>query len=275
MRRILVINEVFQYLVERQGYYQSQTLHFAANTGNLELLEYCIAQGATTEHTKKGENVTVGENVTALHLLMPYGPSDDRIAALKALLRHGGNPLAVSSMHGYSALHFVESTAFASHLVERDFLLAREGQPFNPSAARTLLCAQNNFGHDALVTAQQDVPVIHNLENPTGEPCRTPEKRLEKEKFIRYLEGWSRSSRSFVPDGQVLDHNLSVVPNPARLDEFQRFLVGSLFRHLEQTAIGEVACVVMGYLTPVDLLSGWEQWELSAMDLPCCGDHQL
>jgi hypothetical protein len=55
---------------------------------------------------------------------------------------------------------------------------------------------------------------------------------------------------------------MSVVPNPD-LDDFQRFVVGNVYHHLEQSTIGEVACVVMSYLTPLDLLNGWEQWNLA------------
>jgi hypothetical protein len=87
------------------------------------------------------------------------------------------------------------------------------------------------------------------------------------EELSRYLEGWS-CSRSFVPDGhQEQDRDLSVMPN-AHLDEFQqRFLVWSVYRHLEQTTIGLdfISTMLMiskdneaalGMLIPPLLLSG-------------------
>jgi hypothetical protein len=51
--------EVLQYLVKRQGYHQGLTLHHAAQKARLEIVDYCIAQGANIElrSKKKGEGV--------------------------------------------------------------------------------------------------------------------------------------------------------------------------------------------------------------------------
>jgi hypothetical protein len=96
---------------------------------------------------------------------------------------------------------------------------------------------------------------MKDLPDCTDEAEEDGQARLSMKELGSYLADWS-CLRSFVPDDQEgSDHNLSVVPNP-QLGEFQRFLVGSVCRHLEQTAIGEVACVVLGYLAPLDLLHG-------------------
>jgi hypothetical protein len=190
---------------------------------------------------------------------------DEGKKTLKAILRYGFNPLALG-LDGDTALHCVASCAVASHLVDRDYWLAREGRQFDPTVARKLLCTRNRLGQDALTAAHARLQRLDCNDEPGDPQYDSAIVVPEMNNVIGYLESWS-SSRSFVPDVQELDHNLSVMPNPD-LGDFQRFLVGSVYRHLEQNAIGEVACVVLGYLAPLDLLSGWEQWDhVSAANL--------
>ena len=56
-----------------------------------------------------------------------------------------------------------------------------------------------------------------------------------------------------------MSFELSMVQNPT-LSPFQRFLAESLYNCLEQTAVGEVCHLILGYLTPQDVLTGWHQW---------------
>lgn len=253
--------KVLRYLVERQGYHQSLTLHFAACEGNFDILEYCIEQGANMEVLGKVEC----SGSTPLHCVVSGSHSDERVVATRALLRHGANPLALTT-EGCTTMHNVRSFAVASHLVERDYWLAREGGQFDPTVAHKLLCTRDNSGQDSLAAIQEEL-VLMDCTDALVVKGRdfSLQGRSEMNKLGVYVGGWT-CSRSFIPDDGQLGHNLSVVPNP-RLGDFQRFLVCSVYQHLEQTAICEVACVVMGYLAPVDLLNGWEQWKLTADEL--------
>jgi hypothetical protein len=145
--------------------------------------------------------------------------------------------------------------------------LAREGHQFDPTAARTLLCTRDERGQDSLASIHEELAIMDCTDDLAVEKGRdfSLQGRSEMKKLGIYVGGWT-CSRSFVPDDGQLNHNLSVVPNP-HLGDFQRFLVGSVYHHLERTVICEVACVVLGYLAPADLLNGWEQWELSANEL--------
>jgi hypothetical protein len=70
--------------------------------------------------------------MTPLHLAAG-AEVNDPVAGLKILLDHGANPLALTTTRS-TALHMTRSRAFASHLIERDYWLARKGHPFDPTA---------------------------------------------------------------------------------------------------------------------------------------------
>jgi ankyrin repeat protein len=148
--------EVLQYLVEMQGYHQGRTLHNAARNGGVEMLEYCIAQGANTE---------LIEGATALHFVVYNCSKGQGMATLKALSRHGANPLALTMRRDSNVLMTTRNCAVASHLVERDYWLAREGRHFNPTVARKLLCARNKEGQTALTAAHDNLLYFANRLN--------------------------------------------------------------------------------------------------------------
>jgi hypothetical protein len=77
--------------------------------------------------------------------------------------------------------------------------------------------------------------------------------------LVAYLEGWV-SSRLFVPmmnERSIFD--LSVLVNP-RLNLFQSFLADSLNDLLHSTALAELSHVIMGYLSPRDVVNRWDEW---------------
>jgi hypothetical protein len=252
--------KVLRYLVRSQGYHQGHTLHYAAMHQRLDVVKYCIAEGANVEHR-------TDYGCTALHFVTAFPLTDDSIATVDTLLQHGANPLAFTDSG--TALHTMRSCTVASHLLERDYRLACDGREFDPTAARKMLCARNKKGQVALAGLRKKLDALLLLDSDDDIEdgwIGSPRDKQDMQKLVEYVESWS-CSILFVPTYGQFDHDLSIMPNP-HMSNFQEFLAKSLCRHLEKTAIGEVACVVLGYLAPLDILEGWEQWELSAGDPP-------
>lgn len=239
---------VVKYLVENHGgvhsfdYLGRTPLHLAVHGGNMDVIEYLLDQGAgVAAVTKNCQRV-----MRALWEDNPWQEGGGKVR------------LFLSYFLGYTPLNFAMSRAVARKVLEHDFSRALSGGTYNPNTTNNLLCARNGMGETHLATAKR-----HSLGDFQWLWPREQETHQHLVGLVDYLELWV-CSRLYIPgestsDKGEMSFELSMVQNPT-LSPFQRFLAESLYNCLEQTAVGEVCHLILGYLTPQDVLTGWHQW---------------
>lgn len=242
---------VVEYLVTNHGGINARSktqyqtpLHVAAHVGPMSVVRFLLDSGADV-------GASAQDGLEALHCVAEWEmdntydkTEDDRVASMKMLLRCGANPLA-QYQNGTLPLHMASTARIAKTLLEHDYWKSRALQDFDPTSTFTMLCSKNSSGETPLEMARR-------LCRPKSERSTTEQNQRNRRVLVAYLEGWM-SSRLFVPvASDRVKFDLSVVINP-RLNLFQRMLAESLFKFLGETTLGEVAVIIMGYLSPYDL----------------------
>jgi ankyrin repeat protein len=227
-------------------------LHYAAKEGHADILEVLLDNGAKIE-----AKVT---DRTALGLAVAMNSSLD---AVKVLLKRGANAAHVVK-HGYTTLNLALSYDVARELVEHEYQQARRGggiKKCNGTVASKLICSKTNDGETPLEFLRMEVMFDETAQ-------KLPADHEDTARLMKYLQQWESTllcvppSTSAVPATQQ-QTELSIVAN-TELSDFQSFLASSLDRALQKSEVSEVSCVILGYLTPKDLLNGWDQWLPSA-----------
>lgn len=250
---------VIKYLVQNHGGIDAHAetrfetpLHIAAQVGPAASVRYLIDHGADVQASAK-------DGLQAIHFVADWEmhkshhkSEDDRVASLKLLLRHGSNPLA-ECKGGELPLHMASTARIAKALVENEYWKSLALEPFDPMAAFIMLCKKNECGETPLDVAKR-------LCNTNTEQHMVSQQSLRNRKvLVAYLEGWV-SSRLFVPmTSERPSLDVSVTVNP-RLNLFQSFLADCLNNLLHETALAQVSDVIMGYLSPHDVVNRWDMW---------------
>ena len=133
----------------------------------------------------------------------------------------------------------------AMQLLEGDYQKAISGARwFNVKSTQSLLAARGHMtGRTALAIA-------------TG--TTSGSEQVVDSDFVQLLRGWE-SSPLAIPPPACLSKDASIMINP-QLTPFQSFLAHGVRDLLDHTTIHSVAYQVLGYLTPMDALSNWNEW---------------
>jgi ankyrin repeat protein len=253
--QVHIVKYLVQYrpsILRIQNHLGWTALHVAAREGHVGMLQVLLDYGGSSNSKSLlGSKTNIG--LTPLHVALRTS-SAPGVETVQLLLRQGSNLFAVDN-HGQTALHLCNSKGIIACMLKQS------------------ISAVNCGG--------VDVGKILSIQNSRGE---TPSKRarrcaeeelseltrIDKHALADYLESWqmrlavpTKTNMGDSNSGKAKEQvafEPSVVMNP-KLSIFQMSVANKVNKILSDTlGVDALAVAILGYLTPLDVLARWDQW---------------
>jgi hypothetical protein len=211
-------------------------LHDAARGGRLECAKLLLLHGANIE----AREVTM--HSTPLH---EAARSLQNNGVVLFLLHQKANPLAVD-LHGHNALNYSESSSAAKTLLEFDYTKATRSESPSPSVAFQLLSSRDYCGRGVIELAKEHADRAYYV--------FVHRPRMEK---LEYVESFTQARLAAPGDGIDCDrvHLDTAITLNQELSEFQSVLAHKTYDVLYALEVHQVALPILGYLSPMDVMS--------------------
>ena len=248
------------------------SLHTACSSGHVDIVELLLNHGANVNATTRHGSCTPLHVVAALSLSSssdhPTTAAAAAVAVIHILLSHksgGANPCCINHT-GDTPLHLATSKAIATALLEYEYNNNNNNKYYsittNQNGGSIECPAQKNVAFRMLVTLnhKHETPVQAILQRSRS----SLDLKLYMDSFVSSRLLSCDSSAPLPPQRSKCNPNsnnkVGVMMNHS-LNPFQLFLVTTLYTILDQSLIHEASTVVLGFLSPFDVMNQpTDQW---------------